>query len=87
MPALTEIEQYVIERVKEKRTSKGIAQDKLSVMMGLNEKFVTKVENPNRIEKYNINHLNKIAEILDCSIRDFFPDGFIPGDLQKTYSK
>lgn len=85
MRALTEIEQYVIERVKEQRTSKGISQDKLSVLMGLNEKFVTKVENPNRIEKYNINHLNKIAEILECSIRDFFPDGFIPGELQKTY--
>jgi len=85
MCALTEIEQYVIERVKEHRISKGLSQDKLSVMMGLNEKFVTKVENPNRIEKYNINHLNKIAEILDCSIQDFFPNGFIPGDLKKSY--
>jgi len=85
MCALTEIEQYVIERVKERRISKGLSQDKLSVMMGLNEKFVTKVENPNRIEKYNINHLNKIAEILDCSIQDFFPNGFIPGDLKKSY--
>jgi len=85
MRALTEIEQYVIEQVKKRRTSKGISQDKLSVMMGLNEKFVTKVENPNRIEKYNINHLNKIAEILECSIRDFFPEDPIPGELQKSY--
>lgn len=85
MRALTEIEQHVIERVKEIRVSKGFSQDKLSVLMGLNEKFVTKVENPNRAEKYNLNHLNKIAEILECSIKDFFPEGFIPGDMQKSY--
>jgi transcriptional regulator with XRE-family HTH domain len=83
MRALTEIEQYVIEQVKQKRISASVSQDKLSTMMGLNEKFVTKVENPNRIEKYNINHLNKIAEILKCSTREFFPEKPFPGDLQK----
>ena len=83
MRALTEIEQYVIDRVKLERTERGISQDKLSVMMGLNEKFVSKVENPNRLEKYNLNHLNKIADILRCSMRNFFPINPIPGELRK----
>jgi ribosome-binding protein aMBF1 (putative translation factor) len=52
MRALTEIEQYVIEQVKQKRISASVSQDKLSTMMGLNEKFVTKVENPNRKIQY-----------------------------------
>jgi hypothetical protein len=25
-------------------------------------------------DKYNLNHLNKIAGIRNCSIKDFFPD-------------
>ncbi|PTQ92436.1 Cro/C1-type helix-turn-helix DNA-binding protein [Mucilaginibacter yixingensis] len=81
MRELTHIEQYVIEQVKLKRISKNISQDKLSIMMGLNEKFVSKVETTNRAEKYNINHLNKIAEILQCSIKDFFPEQPLPGEL------
>jgi len=70
----SEIEQYVILKVKEKRISKGLSQDKLSILMGLNEKFVSKVESPKRAEKYNLNHLSNIAAILECSIRDFFPE-------------
>lgn len=45
--------------------------------MGLSEKFVGNVESSKTSDKYNLNHLNKIAEIFDCSIRDFFPDKFI----------
>jgi len=74
MPELTEIEQYVIQQVKNRRLILNISQDKLSVMMGLSEKFVTKVENPKRAEKYNLNHLHKLAQILNCSIRSFFPE-------------
>jgi transcriptional regulator with XRE-family HTH domain len=83
MRKLTPIEQFIIERVKQIRLAKGISQDKLSTMMGLNEKFISKVETPNRAEKYNINHLNKIAEVLDCSVKDFLPDGFMPSDLKE----
>jgi len=84
---LSKIEQYVIDKVRELRLKKNYSQTKLSIDMGLSEKFVGNVESTKTDDKYNINHLNKIAEILDCSIKDFFPDGYIPGELQKKSTK
>jgi len=81
------IEQYIIDKVREIRLSQNISQASLSIEMGLSGKFVGNVENPNQPNKYNINHLNKIAHILNCSMKDFFPDEPIIGELKKTYSK
>ncbi|MNY81059.1 hypothetical protein D3C86_2224270 [compost metagenome] len=55
--------------------------------MGLNGKFVGNVESTKTPEKYNINHINKIAEIFQCSIKDFFPDNPIPGEIERVYPK
>jgi len=74
MAQLTEIEQYVIDRVREKRIQAGLTQAVLSVAIDLNPKFVGNVERLNTDDKYNINHLKKIAEVLGCSIKDFFPE-------------
>lgn len=51
----------------------GISQVKLSVDMELNAKFGN-VESNKTPDKYNLNHMNKIAAILERSIKDFFPD-------------
>lgn len=87
MVELSKIEQYVVDKVREIRLDKKYSQTKLSIDMGLSEKFVGNVESTKTNDKYNINHLNKIAEVLDCSIKDFFPDGYIPGELQKRVTK
>ena len=87
MANVTEIEQFVIDKVREIRQLRKWGQEKLSLEMGLSPKFIGNVESPKTPHKYNINHLNKLAEILLCSIRDFFPETFLPGDLEKTYNK
>jgi transcriptional regulator with XRE-family HTH domain len=87
MGKASEIEQFVIDKVREIRLLKNFGQQQLSVLMGLNGKFVGNVESTKTPDKYNINHLNKIAEILDCSIKDFFPDKAIPGEIERTYPK
>jgi len=69
----TAIEQYVIDQVKKIRNSKAITQSELATMIGLSSSFIGDVENPTRRAKYNLNHLNKIAEKLDCEFQDFFP--------------
>jgi len=81
------IEQYAIDKVREIRLLKNVGQKALSVEMGLSDKFVGNVESPKRKEKYNLEHLNKIAEILRCSIKDFFPHEPIVGELKKAYTK
>ena len=71
---ITEIEQYIIDRVKEMRLERGISQLELSQKLEMNETFIAHVESPKRRAKYNVNHLNAIAAILGCSPKDFWPD-------------
>jgi len=73
-PIKTEIEQYVIDRVKEIRVKKKISQAKLAHLMDISTGFVGNVENPKHIAKWNLNHLNQISKVLDTPFRDFFPE-------------
>ncbi|MBC8601148.1 helix-turn-helix transcriptional regulator [Parabacteroides acidifaciens] len=70
----TKIEQYVIDRVKAKRMEQHISQVVLADSINVSKGFVGNVEVPTNDYKYNINHLNEIAKVLKCSIKDFFPD-------------
>lgn len=74
MAEITEIEQYVIDKVRERRIHAGITQVILSNLIDTSDKFVGNVESGKSKHKYNLNHLNKLANILECSIKDFFPD-------------
>ena len=71
---LTEIERYIMEKVKEKRKELKMTQAHLSFLLEKNDSFVAQVEaNQNRL-KYNINHVNALAKIFNCSPRDFLPE-------------
>ncbi len=70
----TEIEKYIIDRVREMRISNGLSQMALSQKIGMSSSFVSHVESTKRRAKYNINHLNEIAKIFGCSPKDFLPD-------------
>lgn len=70
----TKIEQYVIDRVKALRMEKHISQVVLADSIDVSKGFIGNVEVPSNDYKYNINHLNEIAKVLKCSIKDFFPD-------------
>ncbi len=67
------IEQYVIDKVRQLRTEKGISQAELANLINVSIGFIGNVENPKYRAKYNIVHLNEIAKVLNCSIKDFFP--------------
>jgi transcriptional regulator with XRE-family HTH domain len=68
------IDQYVIDKVKELRIEKGISQAELADCINLSRGFIGDVENPRLRAKYNLNHLNEIAKVLECSVKDFLPD-------------
>lgn len=74
MALLSEIDQFVIDKVKEYRINHHLSQKELSIQMGFSEGFCGHVENPKRRDKYNLTHLNILAEIFSCSPQDFLPE-------------
>lgn len=70
----SEIEQFVIDKVKEIRVSKGISQAKLAHLIDLSVGFIGNVENPKHVAKWNLNHINRISKELDVPFKDFFPE-------------
>ena len=71
---LTEIEVYIIQRVKEIRESINMTQEDLSFKLEKNRGFIGDIEAPSKNAKYNIKHLNEIAKILECSPKEFWPE-------------
>ena len=70
---MTEIEEYIIKRVKLMREERGISQAELAYMLNLSRGFIGDVENPLRRAKYNLNHVNELAKVFNCSFSDLLP--------------
>lgn len=71
---MTNIEKYIIDKIKTMRKEHGLSQLELSQKLEMSDSFISHVEAPSKRAKYNINHLNDIAKILECSPKDFWPD-------------
>ena len=69
----TKIDQYVIDRVKEKRIERNLSQADLAYELGMSVGFIGKVESVKYPTHYNVKHLNDLAKILKCSPQDFLP--------------
>jgi len=70
---LTEIEVFVINKVKEFRTNKKVSQAELSDRIGVSLGFIGKVECLKYNSKYNLNHINNISKALGISPKDLIP--------------
>jgi transcriptional regulator with XRE-family HTH domain len=69
----TLIEQYIIDRVREKRVEQGMTQEKLAIALGFESQgYISKSESYD--DHYNIDHLNEIAKIFKCLPREFWPE-------------
>ncbi|WP_455510827.1 helix-turn-helix domain-containing protein [Butyricimonas paravirosa] len=81
----TEIEIFVINKVKEFREAAKLSKRKLSLELRLNHNYVNNVENPKSSAKYNLNQLNELAKIFKCTIADFIPSPYIKTDTIEEY--
>lgn len=70
----TEIDLYVINKIKEIRIAKGLTQSDLALALGMSNGFIGQIESPRYRAKYNVSHLNEVARIFGCSTKDFFPE-------------
>lgn len=71
---ISAIEQHVIDFVIELRIKRGLTQADIAVIIGVGRSFVNKVEDKNERAKYNLNHLDKLADHFGLSPKDFLPE-------------
>ena len=71
------IELYIVQKVKEQRKKRKMSQRYLADCLNVSQSFIRNIENENDDTAYNIDHLNEIAKIFDCPIRDFFPEKYL----------
>lgn len=70
----SDIETFVINKVREKREDAKLSQSELAVRLDVSNGFIGQAESSKHPTKYNLNHLNKLAFIFECSVKDFIPD-------------
>ena len=70
----TPIENYVIRCVKALRIERGMSQAELAFRLNVSSGFIGKVETPSLPTKYNVNDINKIAEIFSVSPQELLPN-------------
>ena len=69
------IEQYIIDKVKEIRIAKNISQAEIAYVLGFEStSYIGEIEIVKFKNAKNVNHLNEIAKILDCSPKNFWPE-------------
>lgn len=70
---LTPIEQYIIDYIIKLRVDKNLNQADIGFVIGVTQSFIANVENPKKRAKYNVNHINKLADHFGLSPKDFLP--------------
>jgi len=70
----SELDLFIVNKVKELRLEKNISQAVLAIKLEVSDAFIGQIENPKHRAKYNVAHLNKLAQIFNCSPKDFLPD-------------
>lgn len=63
----------IIALVKDLREKKGLSQEDIARFIEVERAYVGQIESPHNIAKYNIDHLNRIAFELGCSVHDLIP--------------
>ncbi|MFA6245333.1 MAG: helix-turn-helix transcriptional regulator [Mucilaginibacter sp.] len=71
---LSTIEQHVINFVTELRIKHQLTQADIGAIIGVGRSFVNKVEDKKERAKYNLNHIDKLADHFGLSPKDFLPE-------------
>jgi transcriptional regulator with XRE-family HTH domain len=72
-PNISTIEQHVINFVTELRIKNQLTQADIAAIIGTGRSFVNKVEDKKERAKYNLNHIDKLADHFGLSPQAFLP--------------
>lgn len=67
------IELFVSEKVKKLRLAKGWTFRYLGDCMDVDQSFIAHVEDPESDKAFNLDHINALAKIFECSIWNLIP--------------
>jgi len=68
------VDWHIVTRVKEMRILHGLTQEDIALHLNLSTGFIGHIESPNFRAKYNAAHLNELAKLFECSVKDFMPE-------------
>jgi transcriptional regulator with XRE-family HTH domain len=71
------IEQYIIDFVRELRLKHGLTQEDIGNILEISRSFVGDIERGTSRAKYNLIHINALADYFGMSPREFLPDAAI----------
>jgi transcriptional regulator with XRE-family HTH domain len=71
---ITPIDQYLIDFIRELRNKKDLTQDDLGNIIGISRSYISDIESINSRAKYNLKHINSLADYFEMSPRDFLPE-------------
>jgi transcriptional regulator with XRE-family HTH domain len=63
----------VADKVADMRRLKGLSQSDLATILEVTRGFIGQVESPNSPSAYSLDHLNRLAFELKCSVHDLIP--------------
>lgn len=70
---ISTIEQYVIDYVIRLRRQHNLNQEDIATILGVKRTFITNVESAKNRAKYNLTHIDKLADHFGLSPKDFLP--------------
>ena len=71
---ISAIEQHAIDFIIELRIKHNLTQDDIATILGVKRSFITNIESNKNRAKYNLNHIDRIADHFGISPKDFLPE-------------
>lgn len=71
---ISPIEQYVIDFVRKFRIDKELSQEDIGSIIEVSRSYIGDIENPNSRAKYNLTHINALADYFNISPQLFLPE-------------
>lgn len=71
---ISAIEQHVIDYVSNLRGKHKLRQEDIAIIIGSSRSFVKNIESGKSRAKFNLNHIDKLADHFGLSPKDFLPE-------------
>ncbi len=75
---LAPIEEFVIDYVIKLRNDRSLTQQDIADIIGISRSYIKDIENPQSIAKYNLKHINALADYFNISPASFLPTKAFP---------